>query len=414
MKNLMTVINFSIKEMVTKKSFIISTIIIIALIVLAFNIPNVLNKFSSEDTYLERILIIDEEDVYEGNLKSLETIESDYEFKIANKKYKYEEIKEQIENGKIDSCITITKNKDKINLEYTVESLNTIAGTAEIPEKVLETLANVYTNMQIMKLGLSEEELASITPQFEFSLKETNENSASGEVFLVMLLSLVLFYAIFFCASKVSTSVTTEKTSKIMETLVTSTEPKTIVIGKTIGIGLVGLFQLLLMIITGVVSAKLFIDQELLASLIDLSNVNIGLGLITVLYFLLGYFLFAFIFALTGSAVGSPEDTQSANMPASILGVIGFYIAYFAMMNPASEVNIFATYFPISAPFSLPFRMLLGTATRNQIISSITLMVITIAVIAKISIKVYSSAILNYGTKLSLKDLIKLAKRKEE
>ncbi len=414
MKNLKTVIGFSIKEMVTKKSFIISTVIIIALIVIAFNIPNALKSFSDEDTSLGRILIIDEDDVYEGNLKSLETVESDYEFKIADKKYKYEDIKDQIEYGRISSCIIITKNKDKINLEYIVESLNTFAGTAEIPEKVLETLANVYTNMQIMKLNLSDEELKSITPQFEFSLKETNENSASGEIFLVMLLSLVLFYAIFFCASKVSTSVTTEKTSKIMETLVTSTDPKTIVIGKTIGIGLVGLFQLLVMIITGVISAKLFIDKEVLASLIDLSNVNIGLGLITILYFLLGYFLFAFIFALTGSAVGSPEDTQSANMPASILGVIGFYIAYFAMMNPASEVNIFATYFPISAPFSLPFRMLLGTATRNQIISSVAIMVITIAIIAKISIKVYSSAILNYGTKLSFKDLIKLAKRKEE
>lgn len=414
MRDLITVMNFSIKEMITKKSFIISTIIILVLIVLAFNVPNVLNKLSDGEDYSEQILIVDSENIFEGNLKSLETMNSGYKFEIENKSFSDEKIKEQIESGDIDSCIRITKSNNKINLEYTVESLNTIAGMAEIPEDVLEMLTSVYMNMQIMKLGLSEEQLASITPEFEFLFKETNENSASGEVLLVMLLSIVLFYAIFFCASRVSTSVTTEKTSKIMETLVTSTEPKTIVVGKTIGIGLVGLFQLLLMIVTGVVSAKLFMDQELLGSLIDLSNVTVGLGLITLLYFLLGYFTFAFIFALTGSAVGRPEDAQSANAPASILGVVGFYIAYFSMMNPASDISIFSTYFPLSAPFSVPFRMLLGTATTGQVIASILILIATIAAIAKISIKVYSSAILNYGTKLSAKDMVKLIKRKEE
>ena len=414
MRNLMTVINFSIKEMITKKSFIISTAIILILIVLAFNIPNILSNATDGETYFGRIIIIDKEDVFEGNLKVLEKTESNYKFKIINKEYSRDEMKKQLEDGNVDAYIAITETNNVINLEYIVESLNTIDGTGEIPEEVLNLLASTYTNMQISKLDLTTEELASITPQFEVTLSETTEEGASGNVLLVMLLSLVLFYAIFFCASKVSTSVTTEKTSKIMETLVTSTDPKTIVVGKTLGIGIVGLVQLILIIVTAVISANLFMDKELLGSLIDLSNVTAGLGLITLVYFLLGYFLFAFIFALTGSAVGTPEDAQSANTPASILGVVGFYIAYFSMMNPASDISIFSSYFPFSSPFSVPFRMLLGTQTTGQIISSIAILVITIAIIAKISIKVYSSAILNYGTKLSVKDLVKLAKRKEE
>ena len=414
MKDLITVMNFSIKEMVMKKSFIISTIIILVLIVAAFNIPNMISGVTDGESYLGKMIIIDEEDVFEGNLKALEETESNYKFEILNEKYSEEKIKEEIETGNTDAFIIINKENNIINLGYVVESLNSIDGTATVPEEVLNLLASMYTNMQISKLDLTAEELASITPQFEVSVSETTEEGASGNVLLVMLLSLVLFYAIFFCATKVSTSVTTEKTSKIMETLVTSTKPSTIVVGKTLGIGIVGLLQLLLMIITAVISAKLFVEPEILASLIDVSNVTIELGLITLLYFILGYFLFAFIFALTGSAVATPEDAQSANAPASIIGVVGFYIAYFAMMNPASDISIFSAYFPFSAPFSVPFRMLLGTQTIGQTVSSIAILVITIAIIAKISIKVYSSAILNYGTKLSVKDLVKLAKRKEE
>lgn len=414
MRDFITVMKFSIKEMITKKSFIISTIIILALIVLAFNVPNILNKFSDgEDFGTEKMLIIDSDNIFEGNLKALEASDEWYKFEVKNENYSDEQIKEKIENEEIDSCIKITKNKNNINLEYTVESLNTFVGMAEIPEDVIQMLTEAYKNMQIMKLNLSEEELTSINPQFEFSFKETNENSASGQIGLVMILSIILFYAIFFCANKVATSVTTEKTSKIMETLVTSTSPSTIIMGKTIGIGIVGLIQLILIIVTGIVSANLFIDKEVLNNLIDLSNVNIGLGLITLLYFLIGYFIFAFIFALTGSAIARPEDVQSASAPASILAVFGFYIAYFAMMNPASEMNTFANILPLSAPFSVPFSMLLGTAKFSVIAISILVSVITIALIAKISIKVYSSAILNYGSKMSVKDIFNLIKRKE-
>ena len=85
-----------------------------------------------------------------------------------------------------------------------------------VPENIISTLNTLYTNIQINKLGLTEEQLKSITPNFEFALEQTDEE-ASGNVYAMMLLSLVLFYAIYFCAYQVSSSITTEKTSKIIE-----------------------------------------------------------------------------------------------------------------------------------------------------------------------------------------------------
>ena len=139
-------------------------------------------------------------------------------------------------------------------------------------------------------MGLTEEQLKSITPNFEFALEQTDEE-ASGNVYAMMLLSLVLFYAIYFCAYQVSSSITTEKTSKIIETLVTSTSPKTIVLGKTLGIGIVGLLQMILLVGTALISAKTFLEPGILDSIIDVSKITPYLGIITIIYFIFAVML---------------------------------------------------------------------------------------------------------------------------
>mgnify|MGYP007042348876 FL=1 len=95
-----------------------------------------------------------------------------------------------------------------------------------------------------------------------------------------------------------------------------------------------------------------------------------------------------------------------------MLAVIGFYLSYFTMMNPTSEMNIFASLFPISSPFCMPFRIMMGLAKPTDVLISIAILIVTILVIAKVTIKIYSNAILNYGTKMSLKDIIKVYKDK--
>ena len=95
-----------------------------------------------------------------------------------------------------------------------------------------------------------------------------------------------------------------------------------------------------------------------------------------------------------------------------MLAVIGFYLSYFTMMNPTSEMNIFASLFPISSPFCMPFRIMMGLAKPTDVLISIAILIVTILVIAKVAIKIYSNAILNYGTKMSLKDIIKVYKDK--
>ena len=402
MRDILTVMKFTIKDMVKRKSFIISTLIILILIVIGFNVPNIIKSFSG-DTAGDTFLIVDNKNVFEGTLESLKQMDLGYKFEITNEDLKFEDIKQKIEDKEISEAIIITPENEKIKISYIVEDTTMMDG---VPEGCVNALTSIYSNLQISKLGLTEKQLQSITPNFDFSLEQTEE-SASGNVFVMMIMSIVLFYAIYFCAYQVSSSITTEKTSKIMETLVTSTSPKTIVIGKTIGIGLVGIVQMILIVATALISAKAFLEPELLESVLDMSNITPYLGIMTAIYFILGYLSYALLYALTGSTVSKPEDIQSANTPVALLAVVGFYLSYFTMMNPTSDLNLFASLFPISSPFCMPFRIMMGLANTKDVVISIAILIVTIIVIARVAIKIYSNAILNYGTKMGIKDIIK-------
>lgn len=171
---------------------------------------------------------------------------------------------------------------------------------------------------------------------------------------------------------------------------------------------------MIVIVATALISAKSFLDPELLNKALDMSNMTAYLGIITIIYFVLGYFTYALLYALTGSTVSKPEDIQSANGPVAILAVVGFYLSYFTMMNPTSGLNVFASLFPISSPFCMPFRIMMGLASTTDVIVSIAILLVTILVIAQIAIKIYSSAILNYGTKMSFKDMVNIYKEKEK
>lgn len=410
MKNLKTVTAFTISEMVRRKSFIISTLVILIIIALAFNIPNIMKKLGNDGSG-EKVLIIDPENLFEGMASNLNEAGLGYEFQTTTEELNLEEIKEKIKND-VDACIKFSKQENTVKMEYIVESAAVSYG--EVPQTLVATFTNLYSNLQVKKLNLSPEELSSLEPEFDVTLTETDENAAKGNIFIMMMISIVLFYAVFFCAGQVSTAITTEKTSKIIETLVTSTDSKTIVLGKTLGIGIVGLIQVILMMIVAIISAKFCMDPEILSSIFDISTITPTLFIITLIYFCLGYGLYSLFFALTGATVSKPEDVQSANGPVSFVAVIGFYLAYFSMMNPSSSVNKIAGIVPISSPFCMPLRVMMGTATTGEVITSVLVLIATTALVAMLAIKVYSSTILNTGARLSLKDAIKMARENKE
>ena len=170
--------------------------------------------------------------------------------------------------------------------------------------------------------------------------------------------------------------------------------------------------QIVLFAIVAIISAYSFLNAELLENLFDMSSFTPYLAIIMIIYFILGYFAYALMYALTGSTVSKPEDIQSANTPIAIITMIGFYLAYFTLTDPTGNLNLFAALLPISSPFCMPLRVMMGIAGGWEVAFSIIILVAACAIIAHIAIKIYSNAILNYGTKMSLKDIIRTYKEK--
>ncbi len=413
MKDIKEILIFTIKEIVHKKIFIVTNIFIFAIILLLVNAPNLLNVFNVDlaEIYTENVLIIDKDNVLETDMETLNNDENFINYTVKNENYDEDLIRKDIEEGKVNYALEIIKENEVLSINHIADS--TIPSSSI--DYNLNLIESIYTDVQIKKLNLSEEEMNNINPVINFvtiNLNENTENAGDGAVSIGMIISFVLFFTVYLFAFQVSSAVTTEKTSKIVETLLTSTSSKNIILGKTIGVGILGLSQILIIILFTLVCANIFLPEEILSSLLNVSDLSFTIVFISLVYFVLGYLLFSFLFALAGATVNRLEDVQLANTPVSLISVLGFYLGYFSSLTPDSIINKISSFVPISSPFSMPSRYLIGLASEVELLISILILIITIIIIAYISIRIYSNAILNNGSKMNLKSLINMFKDK--
>ncbi len=411
MLDLYEVGKFTVLELIRKKVFIITNIIFLIIILIALNINNILKLFdvNIEDAFIEHALVIDSENLMKDNLVSNEVLENTITFDVENKNYTKEEIKNVVDENEYDYVVELTKTEN-IDIIYTSSNGETTYNF----EFLLSYIKETYKMVQLYSLNLTEEEINNVNPIFELELVSTNPEEETGAVGagIGIILSSIMFLGIYMFAYQVSGAVTTEKTSKIVETLLTSTNSKNIILGKTLGIGLLGICQILFLTIFTVVGAYIFLPAGIIEEIA--SQINLTIALVSFIYFVLGYLLYSFLFALSGAMVNRLEDVNIVNTPVNLIAVLGFYLGYFTMTDTSGILNKVASYIPISSMFSMPSRYFMGVASITEVIISIGILIITIILIAYISIRIYSNAILNNGSKMSVKGLIQLYKQKDK
>lgn len=408
MRDILIVTKFTLIEVLKKKAFIVSTIIMILMIILASAFTKIIPKLADSNEK-DKVLIVDNDNIFENQLNTMNELGLNNEFIIAKEKTSLADVKTKIKNKDIKKGIIISKAEGKIKIEYVVENTSLMMNS---PVDIQKALKEIYSRNQLKKLNLTQQQIQSLEPNFEYTIVSSQEKDANKNITVILALTGLLFAAIYTFAYQVSTSITTEKTSKIVETLVTYTKARNIVLGKTFGIGLAGLIQLLIIAIISIFSINTFVDKNMLSAFLDLSTITPALGITIVVYFILGYMEYALLYALTGSFVSNPEEVKAAATPASLIAVMSFYLAYFTIMSPTSNLNSIASIVPFSSPFSAPFRVMLGVTTPREMIMSVLILIATNILIAHIAIKVYTNAIINNGTKLSLKEIIKMYKTK--
>ena len=177
MRDIFTVMKFTMNDMVRKRSFIVSTLIIVLLIVVGLNIPNIIDLFKGESIN-EKILIVDKENIFEGRLDNISLDEYGYDIKKTN--LSIDEIKEQVKNDEIGSAILVSSDVNGINLKLIVKSVLSMDNA--ISDELAGLLTSTYQSIQLNNMGLTQEQIASLNPNFIYDIEQVEEGG--GNVFM--------------------------------------------------------------------------------------------------------------------------------------------------------------------------------------------------------------------------------------
>jgi len=288
--------------------------------------------------------------------------------------------------------------------------------------------------------------------------EEGKETISQSEVYMIisMALAMMLYMFIALFSGMVMSSVIEEKSSRVVEVLVSSVKSTELMFGKILGVALVALTQFLLWIvlsgvIIGIIGGVIGMDkltggvdqsqiaqiQEMsmtagpsidLEALTDttavseaptgmqavlgtLSSLNFTQIIVSfLLFFIFGYLLYASLFAAIGSAVENEADTQQLQLPVTIPLLIGFFVAFYAFRSPESSLVWWFSMIPFTSPIVMLARIPFGVPTW-EIALSVGLLVLTFLAVAWASAKIYKVGILMYGKKSTFKDLWKWLKQ---
>jgi len=231
------------------------------------------------------------------------------------------------------------------------------------------------------------------------------------ESFLVgYVVMFVLYMSILIYAVNVMRSVVLEKTSRVVEIVVSATRPSSLMFGKVIGVGSVGILQLAIW--SGMALLLFHNRGELLGAFgvedagdVDLPPLALVDVLVVLTYFALGYFLYAALYAAIGAMVNSDQDAQQAQTPVVLLLIIPVVCVQLVAGNPRGPIAQVLTLIPFSSPVLMPMRYLLGGTTPAELALSIAILVVSLVGAVWVAGRIYRIGILMYGKKPGLREL---------
>jgi ABC-2 type transport system permease protein len=262
--------------------------------------------------------------------------------------------------------------------------------------------------------GIPDETLASLgrPPIDVVARHDTGRGgTTSGEASFVagFAVMFILYMSILLYAVNVMRSVIQEKTSRVVEIVVSAIKPRALMLGKVIGVGSVGLLQLGIWAVVALVMVALRVEIlglfGITGSSFDLPPLDAMDVLVILAYFALGYFLYAALYAAIGAMVNSEQEAQQLQTPVILLLIVPIACVQMVSNDPRSGAAQLLTMVPFSSPVLMPMRYLLGGATWSEVGLSLLLLVASIAVAVAVAARIYRVGILMYGKRPSLREL---------
>lgn len=391
------------------KSFIITTIITALIFIALTNMTNIIEYFG-KDEETEKIVVIDETGelfpLFETQMK---TINQDIE--IVKYTNTIVEAEEEVLAEEYEGVLIL--NYDQNQLPSAVyKSLNVADFT--LPGALESGVQQIKVQLAASQLQLTPDQLAGIYEPPVFERVALKDNAKTQEELseargLVYVLLFVIYFAVIMYANMIAMEVATEKSSRVMEILISSVSPIKQMFGKILGIGLLSLTQLVFLLGVGYFFVKRNLEsmEGGFFEFLGFQNIPLSTIIYAIIFFILGYFLYATLAALLGSLVSRIEDVQQMITPMTLVVVAGFMIAMFGLNQPDTAFITITSYIPFFTPMLMFMRVGMLTLPPWEPILGILILIVSIVLLAIFGARVYKGGVLMYGKSNSFKDIKK-------
>ncbi len=421
MKKIREVFRREYLERVKKKSFWITTFVVPFLILLFTFLPFLLGVVSKGKNY--KIAVVDRDGYVKKNLDVEKSIDMKAQKGIPqsgkisffiSKNDSIEKLKKDVISKKIAGFIVVPKNFESKNISFYTLNTNNIGLILKISSKFKELA--ISKRLERLNIKISQKELKKImsgikVETFKISKKGKTKKSYFQISFWVVFSFIFILYMILLMYGSISMrGVIEEKSSKVMEVLLSIYSPFELMMGKLLGIGFVGLTQILVyMAFAGIIGVFVTLEAVMfLPQVADVfKNLNFAIFIYYIVFFLLGYFMYTSMFLGIGSLCSSEEDAQNIQTPVVFLIIIPFVSTIYLIQNPESTISVILSLIP----FFTPMVMFMRVATSNppfwQVLLSIVLTFISTIFIVRFSARIFRTGVLMYGKRPSFKEIVR-------
>ncbi|MBO4419210.1 MAG: ABC transporter permease [Oscillospiraceae bacterium] len=405
MKQFGTILKFELRGYMKNKVFVGTTIFMVIAIAIAMFIPNITAMFKSEDGAKDKsVMLIYAQD---GELADLvrqyfEPAFPDYEVKLADGTL--EDVKAQITAGSAECAFAMDSAS---SYTYYVNNLTMYDSNTAAAETLLKEVCRVTAMLQY---GLSPEQAEKVM-SVEIESNVTALGKDQGQNFLyTYIMIMALYMVILLYGQMVATNVASEKSSRAMEVLVTSAKPSSMMFGKVLASCIAGLIQLVAVFGSALVFYNLnkaaWGDNRIIASIF---NIPVNLFIYMLVYFVLGFLIYAFLYGAIGSTASKLEDINTSVMPITFLFIIAFMVVMMSMTSGNTDNTLMkvCSFIPFTSPMAMFTRICMSTVPWHEIALSIVILIGSTVGVGFLSAKIYSVGVLLYGTTPKIGSIIK-------
>lgn len=402
MKQLGLVFAYSFMERLRSKAFKNTTVIMILILALLILLPRFLG--SSEETVDGEIAVLNTTaiDVKAEGFKTL--VSKSYDWTMIGEADLEAAKKRLAEEEELLGIVRIDEPAGQPVVTLIVNKMDDAPYAAELNNYV----QNQYTMSEMGRLTLKPEQLNRLTAavQLEVSELQAGAKSVTTTYLPIYLITFMLYLLIYLFGGNVAVSVSVEKGSRVKEILITKVKPEQLLFGKVFGVGLAGLLQFVIILGAGyllLTTTGSGTALELFGMQIDFSILDGKTVALLVLFFVLGYFFYAALFAAAGSLVSRSEEINQVTLPVSLMMMAGLMVAITTMMNPEGTLAIVGSYIPFVTPFVMFARIGMADPTWMDILVPTGILFISTIGACLLSAKIYQVGVLLYGQKPSPK-----------